>query len=98
MTLNSSAKNSHQKQNNAATKIKICQGMSCGTIGKWLLERAEKEVKNCSKNSLSVEGCPCMGRCANYVNVAVEKDQDKKVYSHMDQAKTTQLIQKLAKE
>ena len=73
--------------------------MSCGTIGKWLLERAEKEVKKTyCKNSLSVEGCSCMGKCANYVNVAVEKNQDKKVYSHMDQAKTTQLIQKLAKK
>lgn len=85
-------KNKDEKKNEERV-LKVCQGRSCGTVGKYILERLEAEKeKNSAKLKTKIEPCLCRGMCSDGP-IVVEEENGKTVFhKRMDPIKAAKIL------
>lgn len=84
-------KNQDEKKTKNRT-LKVCQGRSCGTVGKYILERLEAEVEKNPAKLTKVEPCLCRGKCSEGP-IVVEEDKGKTTFhKRMDPIKASKIL------
>ncbi len=73
-------------------KIKVCQGRHCQSVGKFIFERLEAEIKKSSAKKIVLEKCPCRGMCAEGPIVIEEKNEKTIVHKRMDPIKASKIL------
>ena len=80
------------KNNDKQKTIKVCQGRSCGIVGKFIIERLESDIERNPAKKTKIGPCQCRGLCSEGPIVVEEINDKTIIHKRMDPIKSSKLL------